>query len=403
MTGQTSFGTWLRERRKALDLTQEQLAIRIDCSFETIRKIESGVRRPSRQIAELLAEVLAIPEEQRAEFVRFARVDHWDRLAQGGTAAASLQRPHAPPINLPAQRTSFVGRKSVVASVLALLGRPSVRLLTLNGPPGIGKSRIGLQVANEIAGSFSGGVAFIPLASITDPALVPVAISQVLGTKHAPHVPALEQVKGFLRAKEMLLVLDNFEQVLDAGPMVGEILDACPGVKILVTSRAALRVYGEHQFHVPPLDMPGSGSVVTAQALDRYEATSLFVQRASVAAPDYVIPDEMAPVVAAICRRLDGLPLAIELAAARVATLSPRAILERLDSRLRLLSMSSLDLPPRQRTLRGAIAWSHNLLDAEQKVLFRRMSVFAGGATLDAIEGICGQLAWPAKGRRAEM
>ena len=281
----------------------------------------------------------------------------------------------------------------MVASVLALLGRPSVRLLTLNGPPGIGKSRISLQVANEIAGSFSGGVAFIPLASISDPALVPVAISQVLGTKHAPHVPALEQVKGFLRAKEMLLVLDNFEQVLDAGPMVGEILDACPDVKMLVTSRAALHVYGEHQFHVPPLDMPGSGSVVTAQALDRYEATALFVQRASVAAPDYVIPDEMAPVVAAICRRLDGLPLAIELAAARVATLSPRAILERLDSRLRLLSMSSLDLPPRQRTLRGAIAWSHNLLDAEQKVLFRRMSVFAGGATLDAIEGICGQLA----------
>jgi predicted ATPase/transcriptional regulator with XRE-family HTH domain len=398
MSGQTSFGTWLRERRKALDLTQDQLALRIGCSFETIRKIESGVRRPSRQVAELLAEVLAIPEEQQAEFVRFARVEYRDDAAEIGTASTSVHRPHAPPINVPAQRTSFVGRKPVVASVVAVLSRPSVRLLTLNGPPGIGKTRIAMQVANDIAGSFGGGVAFIPLASITDPALVPVAIGQVLGAKHTSQVTALEQVKGFLRSKEMLLVLDNFEQVQDAGHFVGEILDSCPGVKMLVTSRAALRVYGEHQFHVPTLEMPAQASVATAEALDRYEATSLFVQRASVAAPDYTIPDEMAPVVAAICRRLDGLPLAIELAAARVATLSPRAILERLDSRLRLLSMSSLDLPPRQRTLRGAIDWSHNLLDAEQKIFFRRMSVFSGGATLDAIEGICGSLASASEG-----
>jgi predicted ATPase len=291
--------------------------------------------------------------------------------------------------NLPAQPTPLVGRERELGEVRDLLRDEGVRLLTLTGPGGIGKTRLGLQVAAEVLDEFEDGVFFVALAPITDPALAASAVAEPLGVVEAGDQPLEENLKTYLRDKELLLLLDNFEQVLEAAPLVGRLLSACPSLKVVATSRSVLRVYGEQEYPVPPLELPQPGRLPPIDRLSQYEAVRLFIERAKAARPNFSVTDENAPAVAEICARLDGLPLAIELAAARIKLLTPSAMLERLGSRLKLLSGGARDLPERQRTLRGTIEWSHALLEEGERVLFARLAVFSGGRTLEAIEAVC--------------
>ncbi|MFN2484595.1 MAG: adenylate/guanylate cyclase domain-containing protein [Candidatus Limnocylindria bacterium] len=300
----------------------------------------------------------------------------------------TLRSLDAVPNNLPTQLTSFLGRRAELAEIADLLA--GARLLTLTGPGGTGKTRLSLQAAAEAAHTFPGGVFFVPLAPITDPELVAPTILRSMGVREFAGAPPEERLIEELGDRLVLLVLDNLEQVLGAGPLIGRILQAAPNLKALASSRAPLRVYGEREYPVPPLGLPDPDDEATVASLSHYEAVTLFVERAVAIKPDFALTDANAPAVAEIVRRLDGLPLAIELAAARIKLLPPKAMLARLETRLSLLESGARDLPPRQRTLRGAIAWSHDLLDAAGRRLLARLSAFLGGATLDAADAVCG-------------
>ena len=296
--------------------------------------------------------------------------------------------------NLPVFLTAFIGRDVERTTTRELLLREDVRLLTMTGPPGVGKTRLAARVAADSAGDFAGGVYFAGLAPISDPNLVAPEIARALELRGTPGKPLLERLKHYLRDKQLLLVLDNFEQVVEAALLLPELLQAATGVKVLVTSRVRLRLYGEHEFQVPPMAVPGTEYRVPSNSdplgiLGRYEAVQLFVERAAAIKSDFELTERNAAAVAQICRRLDGMPLAIELAAARVKVLTPQAILPRLQSSLQLLSAGDVDLPARQRTLRGAIAWSFELLDPNEQRLFRWLAVFRGGCTLEAIGTVC--------------
>jgi predicted ATPase/class 3 adenylate cyclase/Tfp pilus assembly protein PilF len=291
--------------------------------------------------------------------------------------------------NLPLQPTPLVGREKEVAEICERLSRPEVRLLTLTGAGGTGKTRLGLQAAAELTQEFEDGVFFVSLAAIRDPQLVVGAVAGTLGVKEVGDQPLLENLENYLGEKRMLLLVDNFEQVLEAAPMVSEMLSAAPNLKVLATSRIPLRLYGEYEYSVPPLALPDPERPLPVERLTHYEAVRLFVERAQAARPDFSVTNDNAPAVAEICYRLDGLPLAIELAAARIKVLSPQRMLGRLSNRLKLLTGGARDLPERQRTLRSTIEWSYGLLEECEKVLFARLSEFAGGRTIEAIEAIC--------------
>ena len=289
---------------------------------------------------------------------------------------------------VPAPLTSFVGREGEIAQVRDLLHRPDVRLITLTGPGGVGKTRLALRVAGELESGFADGAAFVDLTPLTDPALVAPTVAQAFGIRETGDRPIAERLADVLRDRDLLLVLDNFEQVADAAPLVGRLLAACPHLTVLVTSRAPLRLSAERVVAVPPLALPAPDRSIADQAAT--EAVRLFVARAQAARADFALTEENASDVAEVCRRLDGLPLAIELAAARVPHLPPSALLRRLDARLPLLTGGARDLPDRQRTMRDAITWSHDLLTPEEQVLFRRLAVFVGGGTLEAAEAVAG-------------
>ncbi len=597
MDDHASFGYWVRRRRKALDLTQDALAQQVACSVMTIRKIEGDVRRPSRQIAERLAECLEIPAHQRLPFIKAARAElavdrlprppelpahspisgtttapehsnasgaesepphliadvlpigtvtflytdiggstrlweqhpdampealaqhdtilrqaikehdgivfrtagdgfcaafarapaalkaalaaqrslhtrawgptgplrvrmalHTGAVERGGDdylglplsrIARMLESAHAgqmllslaihelvreqlppgatlhdlgshrlrdltrpeqiyqlgapdlpadfPPLrtlarhqtNLPLQPTALIGREHEVAQVCELLRGNNTRLLTLTGPGGTGKTRLALQVAAEFLDRFADGVYFVALAPIRDPALVIESIAATLSVKQDSDQPLLTLLKRHVRDKQLLLVLDNFEQVSDAAPLVAELLETAPHLKALVTSRACLQIYGESEFPVPPLALPDPKQLLSLERITQYEAVRLFIERARAAKPDFAIGDENAPAVAEICVRLDGLPLAIELAAVRIKVLTPAALLARLSRRLHVLTGGARNLPARQQTLRDAIAWSHELLPPAEQALFARLAVFVGRCTLEAVEAVC--------------
>ncbi len=600
MEGNASFGYWVRRQRKALDLTQAELARRLGCAPSTIRMIEADARRPSRQIAVLLAEQLAIAPADRDAFIRAARAElNTDRLAppvqhvsrapnltaldlpsgivtfvltdiagstalwehypqampaalarhtailreaiatHGGVvfktvgdaifaacpsasaalaaalaaqralqaevwgatgplrvrmalhtgsveardgeylglslsrvarllsashggqvllslATKELVREHLPPevtlrslgehrlkdlsspeqiyqlvtpdlptkfpplltldrhrTNLPAQPTPLIGREHEVGATATLLRATYVRLLTLTGPGGVGKTRLALQVAAELIEDFVDGVAFVDLAPIRDTSLVTTVITAALGLQESSGQPLLERLKDYLRDKRILLLLDNFEHLLDAAGIVATLLAAAPHLKVLATSRERLHLRGEHEVAVPPLALPShskkESSGMQAEAarkhdtdrgsflpssfvshpVTQYAAVALFIQRAQASQPTFQVTNATAPAVVEICVQLDGLPLAIELAAARLKLFPPNALLTRLSSRLALLTGGPRDLPARQQTMRNAIAWSYDLLNNAEQILFRRFGVFVGGCSLEAVGAIC--------------
>jgi predicted ATPase/serine/threonine protein kinase len=310
------------------------------------------------------------------------------------TPRATARSPHGRDHNLPSQRTALVGRAAEIASVKEMLINSGVRLMTLTGPGGTGKTRLAIQVAEELVAHFNaqlgGGVSFVNLAPITDPTLVASAVARSLGVRESGDLPLVKAIAEHLRSfGRTLLLMDNFEQVSDAGALVKELLDACPELQVLVTSRLVLHIYGEQEFPVPPLPLPTPGALFSLSTLMECASIALFVQRATASRPDFALTPKNAGAVVEICRRLDGLPLAIELAAARVKILPPGELLTRIGRPLELLTGGARDLPERQQTLRQAIKWSYDLLTPSEQKLFRRLSVFAGGCTLEAAEAVC--------------
>src|SRR5215203_1002510 len=293
------------------------------------------------------------------------------------------------PNNLPLQPTPLVGREREVEEISERLRSEQVHLLTLTGPGGTGKTRLALQAAADLLEQFEDGVFFVSLAAITDPELVLSTIAGSLGLKESAKESLMETLEGYLRNKHLLLILDNFEQVLEGASIVGELVRACPRLKIFATTRIPLRLYGEQEYPVPPLELPDPVRLPPLERLTQYEAVRLFVERERAVKPDFEVTNDNASAVAEICVHLDGLPLAIELAAARTKLLPPQALQSRLSNRLKLLKGGARNLPARQQTLRATIDWSYELLDEDEKTLFGRLSVFAGGSTLEAIEEIC--------------
>ncbi len=300
----------------------------------------------------------------------------------------ALRSQDARPTNLPEQPTPLIGRERDSEVLRDLLGRADVRLVTLTGSGGTGKTRLGLQVATELLDRFADGAFVVALAPIRDPELVASTIAETLGVRETSARPLRESLAEFLRSRQMLLLLDNFEQVIAAAPLVAELLAACPQLRLLITSREPLHVRGEHEYPVAPLQLPAVRPLPPAEQLSQYAAVALFIARAQEVQPEFAVTSANAPAVAEICARLDGLPLAIELAAARIKLLTPEAMLGRLDRRLKVLMGGARDLPARQQTMRGTIAWSYELLDVDEQTLFRRLAVFAGGWTLDAAEAV---------------
>jgi len=296
------------------------------------------------------------------------------------------------PPHLPIQPTPFIGREKEVDAVHHLFLREDVRLVTLTGPGGVGKTRMALHVAEQLRAHFADGVWFVSLAPISDPDLVIPTIAQTLGLWEAGERSLLEQLQVFLRERQVLLLLDNFEQVVRAAMHVANLLTICSHLKVLVTSREVLHVRAEREFPVPTLSLPDPKRLPDLVALSQYEAVALFIQRAQAARPEFQVTKANAPVVAEICVRLDGLPLAIELAATRIKLLPLQALLTRLGQRLQLLTSSARDVPAHQQTLRNTIQWSYDLLDAQEQQLFCRLSVFVSGCTLEAVEAISAAL-----------
>jgi predicted ATPase/DNA-binding CsgD family transcriptional regulator len=295
-----------------------------------------------------------------------------------------------PPSRLPTPLTPLIGREQEIAAVCTLLARPEVRLLTLLGGGGIGKTRLAVQVVNQVRERFADGICFVSLASLNDPSLVISSIAYELGLQEGGIQPLVETVKDWLLDKQLLLLLDNFEQIASAAPLLEDLLVACHQMVILVTSREVLRLSAEHLFSVPPLALPDLAAVPDQKELAQYAAVSLFLQRAQAIKPDFMLTQANRRVIAEICVRLDGLPLAIELAAARIRVLPPQALLARLAQRFQVLTGGPRTLPERQQTLRNTIQWSYDLLDAEEQRLFRRLSVFVGGGSLSAAQVVCG-------------
>ncbi len=294
---------------------------------------------------------------------------------------------------LPIPLTPLVGREREVAAVCKLVRQDHVRLVTLTGPGGVGKTRLAIRVAAELSDEFAAGVAFVSLAAVRDPDRIPSSIAQALGLPELGDRPVSEQLAAVLREKELLLVLDNFEQVVEAAPAVGELLGTCPGLKALVTSRAVLRVDGEHDYPVPALALPDPDTALSIAELAGNDAIALFVARAQAAKPGFALTDTNKRAVVELCARLDGLPLAIELATVWLRILTPDALLERFEpahrrAPLPMLTGGRRDQPVRHQTMRTAIAWSYDLLSPDDRTLFRRLAVFAGGFTLEAAEAV---------------
>ncbi len=391
MEEQLTFGSWLRRRRKSLDLTQSGLADEVGCSAATIRKIEAEERRPSAQMVERMADIFQIPEQERKSFLRFSRGD-W-KYAPNSPGAEEPWQPSglSSRTNLAAPLTSLIGREQDIAAVRKYLADPTIRLVTLLGPPGIGKTRLSLEVAREVIQNYRDGVFFISLVTLNDPDLIAQTIVQALGLVETKNRSPLDILLGGIGDKQMLLVLDNLEHLIEGvAALVSAILPACPQLKLLTTSRESLRIPGEWLFQVPSLNCPPLSQVQTLELATAagYTAVQLFVERARAVRTDFSLNTHNLDSIAALCNRLDGLPLAIELVAARIRILTPQALLTQMDEKFLLHSESIRTLPERQKTLHNAIRWSYDLLSVLEQRLFAALSVFKGGFTLEAAEAL---------------
>ena len=385
---EVSFGEWLKRRRGAEGWTQGQLAQKINCSISALRKFESEERRPAAEVVEQLADIFNIPQEERDSFLRFARGD-WQAISSGKEAFPwHVSRTAVPRSNLPASTTSFIGREKEQAEIRSFIEEH--RLVTLSGAGGIGKTRLSLETAREMLHTFPDGIWFIELAPISDPALVPQVIINTLGLIDQANRFPQTILTDFLQSKHALLVLDNCEHLIQACAQLAEtLLRTCPDLHILATSREALSITGERLYLVSTLTTPDSIDT-PLDTLSESEAVQLFLERAGSTWTGFALTQENAPAIAQICRQLDGIPLALELAAARVKLLRVEEIAMRLVDRFRLLTGGSRTALPRHQTLQAMIDWSHDLLSAHERVLLRRLSVFAGGWTLEAAERVAG-------------
>jgi predicted ATPase/transcriptional regulator with XRE-family HTH domain len=381
---QASFGAQLKRYRVAAGLSQEVLAERASVSVPAISAYERGLRQaPYRDTVALLAHALGLSTQEAAAL---------EATVSRRRALPPTQQPlhpcaSSPRHNLPQQPNQLLGREADMTALPALLG--ATRLLTLTGAAGSGKTRLAQQLALVMADRFSDGVFFVDLTPIVDRHLVAATIAQALGVQEAESRSYHENLRSYLRDRQVLLLLDNFEHVLGAAALVADLLSQCARLKILITSRAALHLRGEQEYPVLPLALPDLRALPRVELLPQYAAVALFIQRAANVRPEFRLTDANAPAVAEICHRLDGLPLAIELAAARSKLLQPEALVARLQRRLTLLTGGARDLPARQQTLRNAIAWSHNLLPSAEQRLFRRLAVFVGGSRLAEAEAVC--------------
>lgn len=380
MAAQTTptFGSLLRKFRERAGLTQEELAERAELSADAIGLLERGARqRPQRHTVQRLAAALGLADDDRGRVRLVAAA----RLARPGTSNTTIERAHTAPLPPP---TTFVGRAAALGDLTRLLDDPAVRLITLTGPGGVGKTRLALELAVRLADRFAAGIAFVPLASLREPGAILGTIARTLGIAERGDRTPLAALTAALRTQHRLLILDNCEHLLAATPPLAELLLACPQLVVLVTSRAPLHLRAERQYPVAPLPLPGPAE----ELLARQPSVALFTQRIQAVAPSFTLTPANSTVIAAICRRLDGLPLALELAAAWIKTLPPAALLARLEQALPLLADGPRDLPERHRTMHDTIAWSHALLTPREQTLLRRLAVFAGDWTLDAAETV---------------
>ncbi len=382
----------MKKRRKALDLTQVELAQRIGCAVITVQKIEADRRRPSKQMAELLADQLEIPPADIQSFIRFARLNShgraWRDLNEpAGYTSWTLSAGHVN--NLPEPLKGLFGRDQDLAEIRKRLLSDGVRLLTLIGPPGVGKTSLAINAAHCLLNEYTDGAFFISLASTIDPTFVAAIIAQFFGVNETPTQSYAQRIKEYLRDKHLLLVLDNFEQVLPASSFLNELLAECLWLSIIVTSRIPLRLRYERQFHVLPLEVP-TGLQVRSDLVELtcYPAIALFLERARAARPDFTLTIENAGAIASICARLDGLPLAIEFIAAWVKVLTPQELLELIDGQWTLHIEGLSDASRRHTTLYTAIRWSYDLLSPLEQILLERLGIFSGSWTMDAAQAI---------------
>jgi transcriptional regulator with XRE-family HTH domain len=372
------FGEWLKRRRQELDLTQDQLAMRASCSVFTIRKMESGERHPSRQLAKMLTGALEIPEERQDNFIKAARGElSVERLAS--PVRVPVREPQPPlqagsaATNLPRSLTPFIGREPELDALWQLLQDPQCSLLTVVGAGGIGKTRLAVEAARHAQDLFPAGVWFVPLAALKSPALLVPAIADALHFKfQGPTHPQIQLLR-YLCDKQVLLILDNAEHLLEGVGLFAEILSACPGVKLLVTSRERLNLLSEWVFEIQGLPAPAGDEV---EAFESYSAVALFLQSARRAQAGFELREEDRRWVRQICHTMEGMPLGIELSAAWVGLLSCEKIAREIERNLDFLTISMRDLPERHRSLRGTLDHSWNLLNDEEQSILSRLSVF---------------------------
>ena len=378
------FSEWLKCRRQELDLTQEQLAQRASCSIFAIRKIESGERRPSRQLARILAQSLQIPTENQPTFIQIARGEmSMERLA-------SLARPShdsQPVLNLPRSLTPFIGREPELSALGGLLCDPQCLLLTIVGPGGIGKTRLAIEAANQYKDRFPDGIWFVPLAALNSPTLIVSTIAEVVNFQFSDPTNHQAQLLRYFSAKKLLLILDNVEHLLDGAGMFTEILNTCPQVKLLVTSRGRLNLLSEWVFEVQGLPVPPNDQV---EQFEAYSSVALFLQGARRVRTGFELREEERQWVRKICQTMEGMPLGIELSAAWVGPLSCEEIAKEIERNLDFLTVSMRDLPERHRSMRATLDYSWKLLNDEEKSSFSRLSVFQGPFMREATEEICG-------------
>lgn len=382
MDKKSSFGYWVRRRRKSLDLTQEMLAQRVGCAVVTLRKIEADERRPSRLMSERLAQCLLFDEEETTAFLAIVNGEQVSNRIMPSPKAVGIIRPN----NLPVPISPLIGRSEELAAIVKCLRRKDVRLHTLTGPVGVGKTRLAIEAGLCLQHEFSDGVYLIALAAVQDPALLASITATVLGIRKTNNQSLQNSLCHYLADKEMLLIYDNFEHLQPAAGFLSELLRCAPNLRLLVTSRAILHLYGEHEYGVLPLPVPNPSNPIQAA---QSACIQLFCERAQAAQADFHLTPDLVPTVTEVCRRLDGLPLAIELAAARIKLFSLKELLQLLEHRLPTLAQGPSDQPQHDQILENAIAWSYGLLAPTERRLLKRLSVFKDGFTLSAAQAIC--------------